>query len=349
MRLASALMIALLPLTPAPSPTTAKSGQWGEARTILSPRPLVQPAPPIPNPFTLPITPTLLATPDAIAPFTITFDGVYSLPLEIRRAVLAVLEPDADRLPAPRLTVSAYRAADEWAKITLVPSEVVERGWTHIETIDPFVVEVIAFRTGAGWIGVGWRTDGLESASLAAVRDRIPPAFIDFSPPTAAEAAESDIYSFPWRAGDEWWAVQGWHGGNAIDFQPTTGARAGVLAAAPGYLRELCSDGTQSFLQIRHVDGRATYYLHVTLSLNVRRQLLDQQVVRGQYLGDLIRYAPFVTPCGQGYSRHLHFAVTDPAMVIDSYTVEAIAAVASCCAAPPRFASSNVRVDANDG
>ena len=118
-----------------------------------------------------------------------------------------------------------------------------------------------------------------------------------------------------------------------------------VLAAQSGRMREICSDGYQSLIEIQHADERQTYYLHITLSLSVRRQLLDHAVRRGQYLGELIGQSYFRTPCGQGSSRHLHFAVSDRAMIIERFPLEGIAASASCCANPPVYRSTNLRVD----
>jgi hypothetical protein len=277
-------------------------------------------------------------------PLEIAFDGIYTLPLELRQPVRALLERHAAALPETRYAVSAYRDAQIdgvlWAKITLVPTRTVEAGWTEIETLDPFVIEIVAARRADGaWIAY-WLADpaviGLAQAG------GIPRAFVDS---IAARPALAGGYRLPWRAPDAWWAIQTWHGGNALDFQPTVGAQATVLAMESGHLRELCSDGTQSLLQIRHADGRATYYLHVTLSLRVRRLLLDQNIERGQILGELIRYAPFVTPCGRGFSRHLHLVVSDRALLIEGLRADAIAAVASCCANPPLYRSSNAAIN----
>jgi hypothetical protein len=274
-----------------------------------------------------------------VPPLEVTFDGVYSLALEFRAPLIAELEAHRDLLPDLRLTVSAYRDVPDWAKITLVPTSFVESGWANVETISP--VEVIARRTASN----EWRAFLVGSAEFDAVTSEIPPAFFDIS--SALPAIEGE-YLFPWRNGQSWWAIQGWHDGSAIDFQPGIGSRFGVLASQSGRLREICSDGSQSLLEIQHADGRSTYYLHVTMGLAVRRQLLDQNIQRGQYLGELLQRDYFRTPCGQGRSRHLHFVVSDRNTLIQGFPVEDIASTASCCANPPSYVSTNIRVDDSD-
>lgn len=279
--------------------------------------------------------PTLHALLTAQAPLEIVFEGVYSLALEFRAPVRAALAANRALLPEASYTVSAFRDTVGWAKVTLVPTRFVESGWVNVEQIVP--IEVI-LRDGDG----EWVAYLVGGAAFAAVLDDVPRAFADYV--SALQPLETP-YKFPWQAGEEWWAIQGWHDGSALDFQPGLGARYAVLAAQAGVLRELCSDGTQSLLQIRHADGRATYYLHVTMGLAVRRTLLDQIVAQGQYLGELVRGRSFLSPCGQGLSRHLHFAVSDRSMVVDGSPLEGVAASASCCNAPPSYRSSNARVD----
>lgn len=282
--------------------------------------------------------PTLHALMTAQAPLEIVFEGVYSLALEFRVPVRVALAANRALLPEASYTVSAFRDTAGWAKVTLVPTRFVASGWEHVEAIVP--LEVILQHTADEWVAylVG-------SAAFAAVLSDVPRAFADYV--STLQPLEAS-YKFPWQAGEDWWAIQGWHDGNALDFQPGLSARYAVLAAQAGVLRELCSDGTQSLLQIRHADGRATYYLHVTMGLAVRRTLLDQIVRQGQYLGELVRGRSFLSPCGQGLSRHLHFAVSDRALSIDGLLLEGIAGSASCCNAPPSYRSSNVRVDGSE-
>ena len=295
------------------------------------------------------LTPSLTITPTpspavgltltAQAPVEIMFEGVYSLALDFRQPLRDVLDAHRDLLPERQYTVSAYRDTPGWAKITLVPSRFVENGWSDVEQILP--LEVIMQQDEQG----NWRGVLVGSAAFAAAVNAIPPAFADFVSPLPAGTSG---YKFPWRSGEDWWAIQGWHDGNAVDFQPAFTARFGVLTAQAGRLRELCSDGSQSLLQIQHADGQATYYLHVTVGMAVRRHLLDQNIAQGQYLGELFRQRTYVTPCGQGYSRHLHFAVSDRRLTLDGYPLEGVAASASCCNHPPAYRSTNVRVNAHE-
>ncbi len=275
-------------------------------------------------------------TQTALAPLEITFDGVYSLALEFRAPLRTALEANRNLLNGGRYTVSAYRDIPGWAKITLVPTAVVESAWAEIEGVSP--VEAIMRQSQ----DKTWRGYVIGSPDFTALADDLPRAFVDTVSPLPA--LEGD-YKFPWQSGQDWWAIGGWHDGSALDFEPAISARFAVLAAQAGRLREICSDGTQSLLQIEHADGRSTYYLHVTLGLAVRRHLLDQVIRQGQYLGELIKQAYFVTPCGQGYSRHLHFAVSDRQMIVEGVPLEEIAASASCCQHPPTYRSTNVRVD----
>lgn len=272
-------------------------------------------------------------------PLELAFDSIFSLSLEHRRAVTTALNANRYSLPAEtRFTVSAYRDIDGWAKVTLVPTRFVESGWANVESIAPFVLEIILRQRDTE----NWDAFLIGSAELDALLPELPHGFVDLLSPVPALAGE---YRLPWQDGHSWWATQGWHDGSAIDFQPGLSARYGVLAAQSGILSEICSDGYQSLLQIQHEDGNFTYYLHVMMALRVRRSLLDQAVVRGQYLGDILRQTDFETPCGRGGNRHLHFVVTDRSMVIDGYALDQIASSAVCCTDPPLYTSTNVRVD----
>jgi murein DD-endopeptidase MepM/ murein hydrolase activator NlpD len=272
----------------------------------------------------------------------IAFDGVYSIGLEFRAPIRAALETNTALLNGNRqFTVSAYRDTVGWAKVTLVPTSYVDSGWANIETVTPHLLEVIMQQVAP----YEWTAYLVGSPAFDTVAGVVPREFVD----TVSTLPDLDGYQFPWASDQSWWAIQNWHDGNALDFQPGVAARYGVLAAGSGRLREICSDGYQSLLQIQHADGRETYYLHVRLALSVRRRLLDQNVMRGQYLGELIGYAPFLSACGQGNSRHLHFAVSDPNMMIQDYPIAGIADSASCCANPPLYMSTNQRVDASDG
>jgi hypothetical protein len=290
------------------------------------------------NPYFIGVLTTPTATYDPNAPLDITFEGVFAIMQEFRQPIRDVMNAYRAELPLVNgWTVSAYRDSGDWAKFMLVPTELVENGWQHVEAYTPFFVQLIAER-----IANQWRVYWVESHEFADVKGRIPP---DFYAPNLALPPLVGAYLLPWDAGKAWWAINTWHGGNALDFEPSVGMRHSVLASESGILREVCSDGYQSLLQIAHADGNATYYLHVTLALRVRQQLLDQAISRGQYLGELIRMDSFATPCGRGYSRHLHFIISNRDLLIDGMRLATIAESASCCANPPVYTSTNQRVD----
>ncbi|MBC7810261.1 MAG: hypothetical protein H7175_03900, partial [Burkholderiales bacterium] len=204
--------------------------------------------------------------PDLLEPLEIQFDGIFSLPLEQRRVVEVVLNVNRRWLPPEtQFTVSAYRDVTGWAKVTLVPTRFVESSWSGVETIAPFVVQLIVQLQDND--DGHWNVYLVGSPEFNTILPTIPPEFVDFASPIPALTGD---YLLPWPDGQTWWATNGWHGGNAIDFQPGLSARFGVIAAQSGVLSEICSDGYQSLLQILHADGRATYYLHVTMDLTVR-------------------------------------------------------------------------------
>jgi hypothetical protein len=263
-----------------------------------------------------------------------------SLPLELRAPLRSALEAERPALPAvDAYTVSAYREHEGWMKIYLVPTALIDAQWQQVEqyydqSLTVFAQQQPDRRWIAVWAGspvfIDWRT-------------RIPADFANVAGDLPVLAGE---YRFPWPAKRTWWAVQGWHDGNALDFQPALeGAGSSVLASEAGRLREVCRDGFQSLLMIEHTDGHRTYYLHVQLAIAARRSLLDQDIQRGQYLGELVQSSRFNWACGYGYSRHLHFIVDDRSLVMNGFSIEAIAANASCCKNPPRYVSINEKID----
>ncbi len=278
-------------------------------------------------------------TPDPNAPVTVDFDAIFPPALEFRAPILAVMTANRALLaPTTQFTVSAYRDIPDWALVTLVPTALVRASWAGVETRASEAVEIVLRQTAPG----EWNPYILGSPTFAAIASDLPASFIDVSSPLPEITTG---YKFPWMSGQTWWAINGWHDGSAIDFEPALIPRYAVLASQSGRLRELCSDGYQSLLQIEHADGRSTFYLHVTLSLNVRRHLLNQIVRQGQYLGEIIGSDQFHTPCGVGFSRHLHFAVSDRSLLIEDTPLEGLAASASCCADPPEYTSTNQRID----
>ena len=323
------------PATETPSPTDLPSE---------TPLP-TETSQPSPSPTLLPtdtLTPTLTATAVVTpAPLELRYDGIFSLPVDLRAPLWRTLEAHRDVLTHHAYTVSAYRAIDGWAKITLVPTVLVENEWHTIEAWHDDFIELI----GEQYATRGWHIYLVDSPEIESVRDNIPADFVNLGaavPPLYGE------YRFPWVAGQGWWAIEGWHSGNALDFQPAFSVGYSVLAAEAGILKEICSDGFQSLLQITHADGNHTYYLHVKLAGTVRHSLLDQPIVRGQYLGELIADSRFNRACGLGFSRHLHFVASDRNLLIEGIRLDDIAAQAGCCSDPPIFISSNEKVIVQD-
>ncbi len=312
--------------TPSPLPPTATTSA---TPTASQPRPptITQIAP-----ATLAPLPTQM-----LSPLEVTFVGIYPLEAYLRRPILTALETDRATLPPiSAWTLSAFRVQGDWMKVVLVPTALVEASWQGIEQYAGQWAEVVIQR-----LQTGEYRAGVLGGTADWLRD-VPTHFINQSaelPPRAG------AYLFPWEAGQVWWAIEGWHDGNALDFQPAYRQRYIVLAAESGRLREVCYDGTQSWVEIQHADGEASYYLHLTLGGSVRATRLDQDVVRGQPLGALINQAPFYSPCGLGYSRHLHFSVTNRALLVDGYALDEIAAAARCCNGSPEYTSSNQRAE----
>lgn len=332
--LPSATPTATATYSPEVSATVTQSPLPPTATPSITPTESLTPSPTIPQ-----IPPTTLAPlpTETLTPLDVTFVGIYPLEPYLRQPILAALEADRAALsPISAWTLSAFRSQGDWMKVVLVPTMLVEAGWQRIEQYAGQWAEVVIQRiqTGEYRAGLlGGKADWLQE---------VPPEFINLDmhlPPMAG------AYLFPWEAGQVWWAIEGWHDGNALDFQPAYRQRYIVLAAESGRLREICYDGTQSWVEIQHADGEATYYLHLTLGRSVRATRLDQNVVRGQPLGTLINHVPFYSPCGLGYSRHLHFSITNRALVVDGYALETIAAAAHCCNASPEYSSTNQRTE----
>lgn len=281
-------------------------------------------------------TPTL--SPTYANDLSVDFDRVFALPAPLRSPTLRALREHRYALPrTDALTVSAYRTRDGWAKVTLVPSAMIAGRWDNIEQQADAIVEVFAQEQPDG----RWLAQVVGAEPFAAFAAQIPGDFAALPPHPPPLAGQ---YRFPWEAGRAWWAIQGWHSGNALDFQPPPFINDySVLASEAGYLREICRDGFQSLLQLTHADGRQTYYLHVQLGPRAR-QRLDQPVQRGAHLGELIGLEIFNRACGSGASRHLHFIVSDRALLLEGYRLQDIASIASCCRTPPSFTSSNPRL-----
>ncbi len=287
----------------------------------------------------------LKALPQPGATLEIDFDSVVDLPQDLKEPVRGAMEQDRYLLPLDhQYTVTAVRIAGDWAEVFAVPSRVVHAGW-EVELRPEDVVEILAHQINPGeWSAYIRGGKGFEE-----LKQMVPHEFSDYltQPDEQPAQIEAVTYLFPWTKGQQWYKTQGWHSGNAIDFQPVVRNNPpvdlAVLAAAPGRLTETCNDSKQSTLQIEHADG-ATRYVHLAAN-SIRRDLLGQQVVRGQYLGLL--YNPggsYTTSCGTGTAVHLHFVLPTRNMTIDGYTAEAVASSAYAT----RYTSSNARTNGED-
>ncbi len=281
-------------------------------------------------------------------PLEIEFDTVLNVPDEFRQPVEDAMVSGRSQLTGNRFTVTALRSSGDWMQAILVPTYVVESVW-EVELRPNDIVEVLGRRDGAGGFSAYLR----GTTDFAALALEVPQNFIDFSSPS--DIAPTTVgYLFPWTSGQNWYKTQGWHSGNAIDFQPVVRSSRpihdAVLAAAPGRLTEVCNDGYQSALRVEHADGN-TQYLHLDVNA-VRRDLLGQNVVRGQFLGLLYNgtqggrwynghYYKFWTRCGYGTGTHLHFVLPRRDLTIDGHNANNVA--------NSRFAtqyrSSNERTD----
>lgn len=261
--------------------------------------------------------PALARPPAAVAadsePIEIDFDTVLTVPYEFRRPIEEAMVSGRSLLPAvDRFTVSALRSSGDWMHAILVPTYVVEAGW-EVELKPDEIIEVLGQRNAANEISAYVR----GSTGFTNLARETPKDFIDFNSFDVSPATVD--YLFPWTSGQYWYKTQGWHEGDAMDFQPvvrtTPAIHYAVLAAASGRLTEICNDGYQSRLRIEHADG-STQYLHLDVN-SVRRDLLGQNVARGQIVGLLYDgnqgarwhngyYYQYWTACGYGTAVHLH-------------------------------------------
>ena len=261
----------------------------------------------------------------------IDFSRVLEVPEEFRLPIREALENNLSLLPAQtRFTVSELRVEGDWAHIVAVPTYIVEAGW-EIEYDQAEVIEMLGQRETAGT----WHVTLYGESSFEKLTARIPAGFIDFSAPSVSPA---EAYLFPWTAGQRWYKTQGWHSGNAIDFQPVVrsdpSVHFAVLAPASGTVTRTCNDGYQSILQIVHADGTSRY-VHMA-SNSVQTQWLGQSVCRGCYLGLLYNgtqgggpcpagTCQYNTACGYGTAVHLHFVLPSQNMTIDGNNANTVA------------------------
>lgn len=274
----------------------------------------------------------------------IDFDTIVSVPEHLRAPIQAAVASDG-RLPSDgRLTVSALRVEGDWVQAILVPTYVVEAAW-EVELPNDAIVEILGQMSSMEF---SHYRKGELSASL---RSKVPGDFADVAGPASTMGLD---LLFPWTSGQYWYKTNGWHSTNAIDFQPVVRSNPpehfAVLAASSGRLTEVCNDGTQSMLRVEHSEG-TTQYLHLDVNA-VRRDLLGQQVQRGQFLGLLYNgrvgerdsggtHYQFWTACGYGTAVHLHFVLPNHYVTIDGHNANDVANSAWAT----QYRSSNTRID----
>ncbi|MGB1249329.1 MAG: hypothetical protein ACPG8W_01745 [Candidatus Promineifilaceae bacterium] len=278
---------------------------------------------------------------------TIDFDAVRPLPDILRSSLFQAFASKQFVPPSEGTdyTVSAFQIDGEWANITLVPSHVIGIGWE--EELDPaHIVEVVAYRGQMQWYAHSAGTDGYTLLMMA-----VPDSFMGYAREYDGlgddSRAPDTTYLFPWTQNHRWYKTGGWHGseGRSIDVQNvprSSDPDYAVLAAAPGRLREICNDTSgQSWLAIDHADG-TTVYGHMEAN-TIRRDLLNQNVEQGQYLGLLYKRSggSFGTPCGYGSAFHLHFTLPNKNLTINGYGANTVAGSAFAT----QYTSSNARLD----
>lgn len=280
------------------------------------------------------------------APLQIDFDWVGTVPQEVRKPVEEALAAERALVPDPRLTATAFRAVDGWAKLILVPTVVVESGW-EVDPGNDDILQVFARQENGLW------TASLSNAeSFEAVQTQVPTALYDFSAP------ESHGFRFPWTALMFWRVGSlGWHQGNAIDFSPLIASDDAVLAADSGTAELICggpgtNDPDQAMWRVTHHDGERTGYLHLAVS-SIDVSIDGQSIPRGWRLGDLYDgnaqtgngcpsgwTCQFDTPCGYGTGPHLHFTISNQNATVDGNNINTVGNSPGTA-----YVSSNARVN----
>lgn len=280
------------------------------------------------------------------APLQIDFDWPGTVPQEVRKPVEDALAADRSLVPASRLTATAFRAVDDWAKLILVPTSVVESGW-ELEPGNDDILQIFLQWENGAWAAYLGHADRFES-----VQPRVPAALYDFS------ASESHGLRFPWTAGMQWRVGSlGWHQGNAIDFSPVGASDDVVLAAEGGTVELICggpgtNDPDQAMWRITHHDGERTGYLHLAVS-SIDTSIDGQSIPRGWRLGNLYDgnaqtanncpsgwTCQFATPCGYGTGPHLHFTISDQNATVDGFNINTVGNSGGAA-----YLSTNIRVN----
>lgn len=276
--------------------------------------------------------------------FAVDFDTIIQVPQAFRESITSYLERNSYLITDLRLTVSAMRQVDNWVEFVLVPTHIIEGGWSEVEINPLEIITLIAYQDDNGSISVFSE----NTQDFAAVAGYIPSNFLDLSQQYELYAAEA--YLFPWTKDHSWYKTQGWHSGNALDVQPVNrnnpASDFAVLASKSGRLTETCNDGQQSVLKIEHGDGN-TLYVHLAAN-SIRKDLLGQTVARGQFLGLLYNgnagqsdNYQFKTNCGWGTAVHLHFVLPTQGISIDGHAASTVASAPFASI----YKSSNTRID----
>lgn len=299
--------------------------------------------------FLLPLSSVVAAPPvtegqpQTKALVTIDFDRVRPVPPEWRLPIIGAMEEAPDLLASEKsYTISAFREYDNWMYAIAVPVRIVEARW-EVELRSEDIIELLGRRIEDGRLE--FAVAGTESYSNLA--NTVPSAFGNFTSAVFTDSSpEAITYQFPWPQDQPWYKTQGWHGGNGLDFQPvrreTPSIHLLVTAAAYGYLREICDDGHQSTLELRHRDGNTDYttkYLHLNRHTIERNALLNRDISRGQLMAELYNgnqgqgysggnWYQYNTACGRGEAAHLHFVAPNQSITINGYQISTVASSA---------------------
>lgn len=274
---------------------------------------------------------------------SIDCNSITAVPEDLCSVIQKALIYDISLLSNDRAyTVSSLRQTDTWALAVLIPTRVVQAQWDGFTDQD--ILEVLAYRPTSGL----WEAGLAGSSSYTHLIEAVPSSFLE-QKSTDGPVIDAPAFLFPWSQPQYWYKTQGWHDGNALDFQPVVRSNPpvdfAVLAAAEGNLGLTCDDGTTAVLSIRHSDGSMTSYAHLRAS-TIPRQFLGRQIPRGQFLGQIYSTGSgvggaFRFGCGWGTAAHLHFVLSSRSVIIDNRSAESV----SSAAFATQFRSSNQRVN----
>jgi hypothetical protein len=275
-------------------------------------------------------------------PLEIDLSSVTEVPAEFHAALRQALLQDPVALAQQNVTVSAWRTTDGWFYAVIVPTRIIGAGWDDVEAKD--IIDIIGYADPQG----GWLAFTSNQPQFAETLAQAPSDFVSAPAPIEPGVANTMNYLFPWAAPQRWYKTQGWHSGNALDFQPVVrtdpGTHFAVLASERGRLETICNDGVQINARIVHPNGATTIYVHLSAQ-HYRRDLVGQEVVQGQYLGLIYVNGSvgnsYSTACGWGTGAHLHFVLPARNLALNGLAAETISAAAFAT----QYQSSNQRRD----